>query len=233
MRPTPTCVGVLLAATLASVSLARAEEPTLKIMGAQLKGPKAFLGDSKKVVLVVSGAGASASAELQAGRVRIDAFFRFNNKGELYRFTTFEMRALQQQTQATVESLAGGRPLTLELIVTKSGTYPINISGGTPTVEGKTELATMESKVHVDKARKVDDLDKSAGDDLGDLLTDVDAGTSGVPMFLLDRIEITRLSGPVVISALSSDRITYKPGMKGACTVTLENLSEKPTAAKM
>ena len=44
-------------------------------------------------------------------------------------------------------------------------------------------------------------------------------------MMLFDRLEITRLSGPLIVTGVHSDRITYAPGSKGMVTVALTNLN--------
>lgn len=217
---------------------------TILIPAATLEGPKAHLGDPKTKLLVVSGKGGKATLDLSLGRVRVAAFFRYNGKGSAYRQTVFSLSAGGRSSGATVDAIGTGAPIVLTFINRQTDAATITVSGGSPTPEGRKELLAIEAKtVQAEGPDKVVVVEDEAEEDLeldGDELEKemqeqqaVDARASPMPMVLLERLEVTPLSGSVLVTSVTSDRVTYKPGMKGTLTVALENLEQTAATAKL
>jgi len=217
---------------------------TIVIRGERLDGQKAHLGDPKEKLLVVSGKGAKATVKLPLGRARAVAYLRYNGKGSAYRQTVFSLSAGGSGGSATVDAISAGSPIVVTFVNRETEPAVISVSGGSPTPEGRKELlgfvaeageAKTPDKV-VTVGDEKSDIDETEDDEFDTEMQEeeaLDARAAKPPLALLERIEVTPLSGPVLVTGIRSDRVTYQPGMKGTLTVGLENLEPKSVDAKL
>lgn len=225
-------VSVLALACLAASLGLRAAEPAV-IQAASLPGQKYYLKDRQ--TLCVPAPGVSLERAAAAGRVRIQAWFRFNGKGEAYRLTPFTLSVGEERAAATVDALAAGAPLTLGL-VNREPQLTVTICQGALPPEAKTEWQRLATAAATGKGPD-DGLDaggggRKGGNELdGDLAAiedePRDAAAHALPLLLLERIEISRMSGGLLVTEVTGDRVTCRPGESVTAEITLENLAAK------
>ena len=196
------------------------------ITAAEFKGARAQLGAGKPVLLVLPEKGITRRVEVPVGRVRVDAWLRFNGKGTASRLVTYSLTVNDVSTSLTVDALDSGQPLSCE-VVNRTGQLSITLVQGTVPPEAKTELRNLQFKMQQQVAGP-DDSPDAADEPAADAAGVLDALAAPLPMVLFDRLEITRLSGPLIVAGVRSDRLTYAPGAKGTVTVALANLNTQP-----
>jgi uncharacterized repeat protein (TIGR01451 family) len=235
----------MIRATLATIAIAylaaavpaAAEE--IRLDATRLPGRKAKLADVAKPLIVADGV--ETTATIGRGRVRVQAFLRFNGKGQAYRQTPFVLSAGKGTASLTVDALAAGTPLELSL-VHRGGPLSISIREGVLPPEAKTERLRLEAAAGTAaaKAANLDLADASEDDALGDdivaeLAADelLDASASTLPMVLIERLEVARVSGPLLVTAVTTDKIAYKPGETATLTVALKNIGSAEAKASL
>lgn len=188
--------------------------------------------------LLVAADGVTTNLAAGPGRVQVQAFLRFNGKGQAYRLTPFTLSVGAESVSLPVDALAAGVPLNL-VVVNRGTMLPITLLQGTLTPEAKTEALRLATAVGTARGP---DLDLGAPEQGGgQVLAELDAiggepvNASAVPqpMVLLDRIEVTPRSGPLIVSAVTGDKITYRPAETATVTVVLENLESAPASGKL
>ncbi|MCE9603439.1 MAG: glutamine amidotransferase [Planctomycetia bacterium] len=211
--------------------------PPVVIQGEKLPGTKARLKDVPQTFVVATDV--AASVPLGLGRVRVQAFLRDNGKGTAFRSTPITLSVGDASAKMTVDALSAGAPLSIDLI-NRADRLAIRVQQGQLSVDAKKEVLKLETTTGTlsgpgsgsGKPKK-----KKSDDPLAELglseAPPVDASASVLPMVLLDRIEVRSLSGPVLVSTVGSDRLTYRPGDTAKIMVALENLSTKPTQGKL
>jgi hypothetical protein len=203
------------------------------ITGASLPGPKATLG-TPATLLIVGDRGVSARVTAPAGRVRVTAWLRYNGKGEAYRLVPYGIKAGDASASHTVDALASGVPCSVT-VLHRGGELPISITRGALPPEAKSELTRLQTA----QQQAVLDPDQAGedgpglGEDAPDDAHPVDARALPLPTVLLERLEVATVSGPLIITAMGSDRITYAPGATGSATVSVRNLSAVPQSGTL
>ncbi len=214
-------------------SLAAADPSVTTLTAGKVSGRKAKMAGVDHALAVADDASAKFAAE--PGRIRIRAFFLFNGKGQAYRQTPFSLSVGEESVSRTVDELAVGMPLELTF-VNRATEISLKVQQDKLTPEAKTELLRLESAAGKGKGPELDIGKDEGGKELDLDDTDqktVDASAAPQPLLLLDRIEVTQLSGPLLIASVKSDKIAYRPDETAAVTVTVENVSSKPAAGKL
>lgn len=213
----------------------------VRIDGADIEGVLYRLGDAAGPR--VGPEGVTHRPELPAGRLRVRAFCRYNGKGEAYRMTPFILTAGGASRSLSVDTLAAGTPFTLDF-VHPGGPLDITVGEGRLYAEAQEERRLLEARaalaeqprpgaaaVHALGAAPADapNDDDALLAELGleDAVDPIDAAAEPVPVVLLERLEVERVSGPILVRQVTSDRITYAPGDTAHITVHLENLSTR------
>ena len=182
--------------------------------------PRARLGDAGKPLPVVGPQGLTAMATAPLGRIRVRALLVDNGRGKAYRQTKYTLSAGGVSNSLTLDALAGGAPLEITLVNRKAGPVEIRLSRGESMAEGKVASSGLDGK-------------RDAVDDLLGEIQVPDALKSSAPMVMLAELAVQRVSGPVLVTRVQTDRITYAPGATGTCTVTLENLAPAKSDVKL
>ncbi|MHB9133174.1 MAG: glutamine amidotransferase [Armatimonadota bacterium] len=214
-----------LAFFLLGMACVYATSAPLVITAAELTGEKAHLGSAQQSYLVLGDQPLVIRRELPPGRISVRAWLRYNGKGSAFRMVSYTLAVGDVSGSQTVDAIDSGQTLACELLH-KEGGLTITLARGHMPPEAVSELKKLKGNA----LGNLDDPEKGP-DDLGDVKLPAaennDASASPVPMVLFDRLEIIPLSGPIIISGIRSDRVTYAPGAKGTVTITLANLSEK------
>ena len=225
---------VFLALCLGAWVAHAAAEDRVVIDAARLPGRKATLAGAPGSL--VDAAGITTRADMKPGRVRVQAFLRFNGKGKAYGPTPFVLTVGDASATVTVDALADGVPLELSVEHRKAA-LPIAIREGTLPPEAKAERLRLEAAAGAGKGPALDlESDAADTDAAADLLEELDvldASAAPLPLVLVDRIEVTRLSGPLLITAVTTDKITYRPGETATVTVTMNNIGAGQTRGRL
>lgn len=229
-RPMCLRVWVHLALALLFCLSARAGEGT--IPGARLPGAKAHLGDPEALCAVVPEKKAlRLPLELPLGRVRLEVRIRTNQKGGALRQRGVSLAYGKARTVATVETLERGTFLALSLVNRGRQVAPV-LSLAAMTAAMEIEFAQLQARdvqagVLEDAGHAAEGLglrEDSAGE------TGFDARSRHLPVILVESIRVVPLSGPVIVTACVSDRITYAPDSEARLSFTFENLADTPVA---
>ena len=213
----------------------------LTIPAEHLPGRKAQLGANGMKGAIIEGDGLTIPLELPFGRIRVEATIGSNRKGSTLRQRPVILDLGGARATQTVEGLDNARQLAVELLNGKTQ-VDLSVRLGTPTVEMQQELAVLEAQHAPRRAPDINSLetDAEADHELGnELLSEIVQGkfpdVSGrvTPVVLLHKIRIIPLSCPVVVTNLSSDRITYQPDGTGNLRVELENVTQAPGEAEV
>ncbi len=226
-----TLAGVLF---LTALTLPAAETPpgrdtptVVTLAAADLKGKKAKLAGAEHVLVVADGLAAKVPAG--AGRVRVQAFLRYNGKGEAYRQTPFTLTVGTESAVLTVDALAAGQPLSVD-VVNRGAPLNLAIRQGALPPAAITELRRLETTAATAAGPNAGSAKSAATGlaGLAELDEPTNASAEPVPMVLLDRVEITPLSGPLLVAGVTSDKLTYRPGDAATVKVVLENVGAQP-----
>ena len=133
---------VFLALCLGAWVAHAAAEDRVVIDAARLPGRKATLAGAPGSL--VDAAGITTRADMKPGRVRVQAFLRFNGKGKAYGPTPFVLTVGDASATVTVDALADGVPLELSVEHRKAA-LPIAIREGTLPPEAKAERLRLEA----------------------------------------------------------------------------------------
>ena len=216
---------IVFALFLFSLATLAAGAPQI-ITAAEIPGARARLGTRKDVFLILPAKGFMRQVEAPIGRVRVTAWLRFNGKGTASRLVPYMLKVNNVSSSLTVDALDSGQPLTCE-VLNANKTLTVTLVMGKALPEAIAELHSLKLKTQ----QQNEDPEKGpeAGDDpAADAEGVIDALATPLPIMLFDRLEITQLSGPLIVSGVRSDRITYAPGAKGTVSVALKNLNAQP-----
>lgn len=236
-QPAVLRLGIVLLVSMMSLGAEAAEisaPATVTLLAAKIPGRKAKLAGSDTVLVVADGMKVDVPAK--PGRVRVQAFVRFNGKGQAFQMTPFKLIVGDQTVSVTVDALAAGQPLSVTL-VNRGAAVPLLIRRGVLPPEAAAEWRRLEG-ASVSARGPHQELGKSktgAGDleELNPEETVIDASALPMPMVLVERIEVTQLSGPLLVSAVTSDKITYRPGETAQVAVAVENVGGQPASGTL
>ncbi len=236
------CMALPLAAAWLAFQAGLAEETEWR--GKSLPGHPARIGTAGPEGVLVEDKGWSMRLDLHPGRYRIEATLRSNRQGVHLRKRTVALNAKNVRDSQTIETLDQGRPLAID-IVNREKTLTLEImpsASRSPEMQNEWNRLTAldlgdpwHSLAPPHDGHETTEKDK----ELESLLAHVKEATvtdiSGrkIPMILLETLRVIPLSGPVIVTHVSSDRITYSPGSHGTLTVELENLSDQDQAARL
>lgn len=239
---------VIVCATLCWIAAPSFAAEPIVVNAAKLAGTKATLKASgleteKKTYIVVGDV--STAVKLPLGRVEVQAYVRDNGKGEAFRATPITLTVGTdatkpgETTKQTVDALSAGSSLKLHLI-NRSDRVHVRVQQGALSADAKKEVLKLETAGGAPTGPATDfttPKKKKSDDPLAELglseAPPVDASAAVVPMVLLERIEVRSLSGSALVTGVTSDKLTYKPGETAEFTVTLENLAPKPVRGRL
>ncbi len=217
-------------AILVGALAAQAADPVV-FTGDALPGRKARLGPTAPVGVLLDEAGWAMPFKLPPGRVRVTIRVCDNGKGDAVRQRTVSLSVGEQTAIHTVASLGRGLELSAD-VIHRTAQAEVKLALGQVTETMRQELAGLRGKDALASAPAMPDGFAAAeapafalGDEPERTL---DLSERQAPALVIETVSVTPLSGPVIVSRVGSDRITYAPGTQGTLTYALENLAGTP-----